>query len=411
MLEPTAKRLCEFKRWKTVKEGTVPYLDWGRGALPDSKENRNPILAYAWGKVIQLVQMIDTTTSMFAGYYECEYDIQSLWFLGESIIFISTSRKELKLLYTGYFKQGKYADVMKTRDEYLSGVTGGYSGKENPELKREVDKMDELVGQTHQVDSEKHLMTYHQTIIGRGKQLLLLGKGVITGGYLLTWNEYLEKLKNKGDWLIALSVGLEMYNGRVKGFGDIPENEEFRHESLRGILKNFLSQEIMNLLEKDKTHRNQLVQTIQTKQITRQLTHDFNSLSVIVSIEFCLGIAAIPYLFSDLLTLFEEYKIHNLFLENLEPFIKSGRFRKIPFPDEVLKKLTALYLDNNKMHILERIILFLDLSECNLTDLAFLCEKHKMFSSYIYIKTMDDDYVSSLNNNLCRKGITCLLNH
>jgi hypothetical protein len=65
----------------------------------------------------------------------------------------------------------------------------------------------------------------------------MCGKTIVRGK-LFTWREYLDhiKLKENHDWLTALKVALEIYNGELKGYAKVPDEKEIRE----GILKSFM---------------------------------------------------------------------------------------------------------------------------------------------------------------------------
>lgn len=58
-LEPSVKSLYKIERPSILKSPAVPCVSWGRGVTPNSTMDlRNyPILAVAWGPLIQLYQL------------------------------------------------------------------------------------------------------------------------------------------------------------------------------------------------------------------------------------------------------------------------------------------------------------------------------------------------------------------
>ena len=384
MLEPTPKKLINFKKFATAKETALPYLDWGRGAIPGNPENTKPILAFAWDNILQLCILGDNVHNkdnfILNGYYQSEYEIQSLCFLGEGIIAIYSSCKQIKLLYTGNFVPGQYPDLPNKGD--LVTATRLRQQLKQCELESDYKIDDELGCQMHQMDkSEKNFrMSYHKAIIVRKKQLILLGKRYITVGKLLGWNEYLEMQKDPGKFLGSLCVGLEIYLGEIKGFGDIPENKGYRETALRGYLKNYLTEGLNRMFN--------------NPGAPSKKGGDAYSIAISMSIEFCLGIKAQDYLFTDIFHLFQEYSLQDIFIQNLEPYILSAKFRNHKLPKELMETLISHYLNKKSAQAtatIERILLFVDLGECDVGHIGELCKIHKLYSAFIYIKTIRDD--------------------
>jgi WD40 repeat protein len=112
-LEPTVKILWELKRKSPIKRG-IPYIEWGRGVLPGKQEKSNLILAIAWDKVIQLVEVRDPRKGsegyILNGYYESEIEIQLMCWITDSVILTLNSRKEINILHTGRFSKGRYQE-------------------------------------------------------------------------------------------------------------------------------------------------------------------------------------------------------------------------------------------------------------------------------------------------------------
>lgn len=75
---------------------------------------KNPVLAYSWGNVIQLVVVPNVdlykTNSplLFQGYFVAESDIIYMSWIAANIILYVDSRKKITVLFTGDFEKGKY---------------------------------------------------------------------------------------------------------------------------------------------------------------------------------------------------------------------------------------------------------------------------------------------------------------
>lgn len=80
----------------------MPYLDWGLALTPVFRDKSYPVLAIAWGKVLQLGIYINFDQPLgvvqeapliqYDGYYVCEHSIDACYFLSESILFVVVNK-------------------------------------------------------------------------------------------------------------------------------------------------------------------------------------------------------------------------------------------------------------------------------------------------------------------------------
>jgi hypothetical protein len=67
-----------------------------------------------------------------------------------------------------------------------------------------------------------------------------------------TWQEYIEYVRNNGgyDWLTVLKVALEIFNGNLKGYGNVPDEKEVREAILKSYMKDLLKTSIQTVIMK-----------------------------------------------------------------------------------------------------------------------------------------------------------------
>jgi len=93
-----------------------------------------------------------------------------------------------------------------------------------------------------------------------------------------------------------------------------------------------------------------------------------------VAIEFCLNINATFFLFTEIFQIFVDNGLESKFIQNLEPFIISGQFRKEVIPESIVRKLIKFYEDKGKLKVLEKVIMQLDFSDYSRKDeLLVIC--------------------------------------
>ena len=104
---PDPSELVAIERPDYIDSQTVPYLDWGEGLSPAFRDKTYPILAIAWGRMIQLAiwvnkdQVGEKPIIEFDGFYICDgFSIDQCYFLDESLLFVLINKKEVRILYT-----------------------------------------------------------------------------------------------------------------------------------------------------------------------------------------------------------------------------------------------------------------------------------------------------------------------
>lgn len=127
---PIAKELLFIDRPDYIEMGTVPYLDWGYGLSPCFRDKSYPMLALAWGKILQLAVYLNYQQAQdsqvigpeqypqlqYDGFYICEHSIDQCFFLSESIIFVLVNKKEVRILYTQNFTPGLFDETYNLGD-------------------------------------------------------------------------------------------------------------------------------------------------------------------------------------------------------------------------------------------------------------------------------------------------------
>jgi hypothetical protein len=93
-----------------------------------------------------------------------------------------------------------------------------------------------------------------------------------------------------------------------------------------------------------------------------------------VAIEFCLSINATHFLFTEIFQIFVDNDLEKEFIQNLEPFVIAGQFRKEIIPELIIRKMIKHYEDKSNLKVLEKIIQQLDFSDYSRKDeLLVIC--------------------------------------
>lgn len=119
-LEPMVRILYKMERPAYVKEGSVPYISWGKGCLKEENSDmKNPLLAISWANIIYVfpilnIDLFDNKEAFqVKGFYYSDCDINYMSWIAPNLIVIMDSRKNFKILYSGFFEKGCYDESMK----------------------------------------------------------------------------------------------------------------------------------------------------------------------------------------------------------------------------------------------------------------------------------------------------------
>jgi hypothetical protein len=121
-MRPKIKEIFHVERPSFCKEKSLPYIDWGYGLTPSHRDQTVPIFAFAWDRFIQLFYLDETTMSIeFDGFYYSDQEINSLYFVSDSILFALMNGQEVKVLYTTKFYPGHYTFLNKQPSNEMGG--------------------------------------------------------------------------------------------------------------------------------------------------------------------------------------------------------------------------------------------------------------------------------------------------
>lgn len=169
------------------------------------------MLAVSWGTEINLLQFQsieedETRGIKLAGVFKSQEEISHLEFIGDNLILMYDYKKDMKLLFTGYFvsrnsvefaSSADYAKCILNTQVVDPDISFQICAKESSERKRPI-------------------IFYTNTInaIDTIRRVFILGYKRAYVGKLFSWKEYVEEQKEKAEWLSALSLCISLYQGK-----------------------------------------------------------------------------------------------------------------------------------------------------------------------------------------------------
>lgn len=113
-------------------------------------------------------------------------------------------------------------------------------------------------------------------------------------------------------------MALEIFNGNLKGYAQVPDEKEIREALLKPYMKDLVKTSIDTVILKFSQKGREAV------VVDGSTDYQADAIAIKVAIEFCLNIGATDFLFTEIFALFESKGLRPKLISNLEPFIISG---------------------------------------------------------------------------------------
>ena len=353
-LEPENTILLGIERPDEVHEEFLPNISLKFATGPGEDFTTDPILAIGWGTKIFLhkIKFPSPEGIQLIGTYSMDSEIKCLQLLVHDVVLTLSNSREVVILTTkGFCKLP--SDTIK--DCVLKEI---YVNRD-------------IAVQSYIKDSKnKEKYTYYNTISCFESQVFILGNKQAHKGRLLTWKECILDLSKNGDWLEALCLALDFYQGKGTKLYSVPNNKDELKKVFEGVIEKY----------------------VQADNISWEY-------KIANTIEFCVGIESTDFLFNFFYDYFvdEGKGQENLkqFIDVVEPFILNGEIYKIP--TIILGKILNFYLINKKAFMIEKIVLQLDSSCLNPQFIFPICEEFLLTSAYIYMSISISEFTKPID--------------
>ena len=391
LIEPFINLLCDFENPDKNALVKVPDVSFGIGCEPKTENvgfvnqimspdedeviNNVTMLAISWDKIIRIYSLsIDEEGSIAllnegkpCGYFLNTYEISRIGFISSSIIYFFDTQKQLKIFNTALIHSGDFNPENKKAQEYSTKALIEDGNVIDPKILAED-------------ISNKGLRqySYRNFILGTEKSIFLLCKGAFYKGKLLNYEECINKVAGQNNWMDALCIGLDIYRGTLTSFPDIPPSDKERKAALTPFLEDILIQYIDKTLKKDTGMTGDLNFRV------KENSEIFNK-TMVIAIEFSIGIKDINFLYSFILANFDAYQ--DKFLRNIEPFIFSDILKTEKIKEELLTGLFAAYCTRREIGLLSHLYPHLDYESINIDFVKNVALGQNLFTTLIYINS------------------------
>ena len=354
----------------------VPDISFGWGCEPlendvdnavmklDDIQRQNQILlAVSWSQVIRIYSMNIKGEDMILNGEgaKCHFINNSpvirLGFISPSVIYFFDKNGEIKIINTSYMQYGEYHQEKK--GEFI------YNKRALVEEGKIIDK--DLIKINVDNFGKRELLCYRYFINNMSKCIYLCTENGFYLGKVLNFEDCVLNL-TKEDWIAALSLTIDIHQGSITSFPDIPLQKQQRIKVLKPFIVSLLEKYISdNLDEKNKIEEKDIIKCIN------------------VVIEFCIGIKDSEFLFKNAEKSFRKKGKSNLFYKLLEPFIFNDLLINENISEESLISLYTTYKSNKSLPILQHLLTHLNYNCLFSSTIKKIAFKDNLFSLMILL--------------------------
>ena len=281
-----------------------------------------------------------------------------LGFISPSIIYFFDKNAEIKIINTAYTQYGDYHQEKK--GEFI------YNKKALVEEGKIIDK--NLLKINISNEPYKQLLCYRYFINNMSKCIYLCTENGFYLGKVLNFEDCILNVV-KEDWLGALSLTIDIHQGNISSFPDIPLIRSQRIKLLKPFITSLLEKYINdNLPDNNKP--------VDEKDLIKCIN---------VVIEFCIGIKEIEFLFKNGENSFRKKGKNDLFYKLLEPFIFNDLLINELISEDSLISLYTSYKSSKSLTILQHLFTHLNYICLNTSTIKKIAFKENLFTLMILI--------------------------
>ena len=359
----------------------VPDISFGWGCPPlefNDLENQGIetirentiILAVTWSNVISLYSMrIQGEDIVLNGegpisYFVNDSPVVRLGFVSPSIIYFFNETGMIKIMNTAFTTYGEYKKEDKECNIYNKTA-----------LVDEGKVIDEdLISLDVSNDDKIKKNCYRYYINNMNKRIFLLTKNGFILGKVLNFQDCIDNLVKENNWFGAMCLGIDIYQGNITSFPDVPIDRKERYKFLSPYLIELLNKYIDENMKENKESN----ETNEEKH--KKLIKCMN-----VTIEFCIGIKDVNYLLRNVEETFKAKGKIDLFYKLLEPFIFNDLLSQEDLTEDSLIALFTTYKGNNELSLLSHLFSHFNLKCLSNSTIKKIAFKEHLYSIMILI--------------------------
>ena len=396
---------------KNIDTTPVPYLpclSWGWSLVSGGGHSITPILARAWGCCLQFLRASsppssednsnnedDATVWPAFGTHD-EFDasapVVSLNWLGKRSLVYLTITNEFIIIDTVIMTMQERLDFSQMKLIYAEFA---------------LNRPPSASSSNFRPPNSSGCTTFMNSIRSSDNRLLVMCQGEIKEITALEMRQQIMSLEDGGQWLEALALALDHYEGSIKSQEDNQRSDEpsstltivdviTRSDSSHLTEDEIWMAELLMrylILAIDNAPDSTVGQSINPNRLNLAESH-FEMLSG-VCLEFCIITKRLDLLFGPIFRCFYEARFINVFLDVMETYVLHDKLKYIA--PEAMVLYVAHCSDMKDLSMVERCLLHM---QCNLMDfdsILSLLKKHGLYTGLFHVYSSGlDDFVSPL---------------
>ena len=346
--------------------------------LDEQLRENNILLAVSWGNIITLYSMkiqdedIVLNNDGPISYFVNNSPVVRLGFVSASIIYFFDEQGTIKIMNTAFTQYGEYNKESSNNE---------YNKKALVDEGKIIDSNLISVDVSNNPNNKNYCYRYF--INNMNKRIFLLTKTGFHLGKVLNFDDCIQNLVQENNWFGAMCLGIDIYQGNITSFPDVPISMNERSKFLSPYLIELLNKYIDFNLKDNKEDKEKENAEEQKKRLINCIN---------VTIEFCIGMKDIDYLLKNVEETFKAKGKIDLFYKLLEPFIFNDLLSQENLSEDSLIALYTTYKGNNELSLLSHIFSHFNfncLSNSTIKKIAF---KENLFSLMILIFSNSNNY-------------------
>ena len=382
------ENLFDFKKPDYLRDYYISDCAFGLGIKPSTNESSDYddediqiLLLISWEKVIYLhvMPVLDNkvTYPLLLGYYVNNVEIIRIGFLNLSSIYLIDKEGNFKILDTRRFNQG----VISIHKELLYPIVPINNSKaELQEVLQLKGIMKQIYLKIGDVDKETYFYSILNNYTKDESSVCILTDNQIYYQQLIDYQKYLKDLQKKDNWMGLLILGINIYKGKMAALNGIPFKKKDRKKTIGEYLQDLISQFLFTNDGSQQALNNSKNNYFDPNQEKARIEKNME-----ITIEFCIEIDSINYLFDKILKIYESKKYKDIFLSKLESFILCDKFKNFDIPEEIILDIIKLYESKKQFDVLGQILIHFNIKSIDKPNIRQKIQNLFLASPMIYI--------------------------
>ncbi|KAK4700735.1 vacuolar protein sorting-associated protein 8, partial [Phenoliferia sp. Uapishka_3] len=352
------------------------------GGKPVTEVGEDPLLAFAWGRVVRLVKMRRESSKDPAKgekepvkIMELEFVEVEGWESDGSVLGLQWYSERILFVLTPH-----HVDVydILTRQRLGRG----------PHNIRNIVSHDHYASAFDTTRPAEDSLAYSSSFKSHKRKLFILTLADLRVGAVLSWADRILALMQPGTILDAIDVATSYLEGLIDASTiALPNDPAARREAVEPKLREILGASVEFVFSEERLRDG-------SHNDAEAMQRLFSGL-VGTCVRACLVLGDIEWLFDELYERYETNGIEGIFLQRIEPFVLSGSVHALP--PSVSQRLIAIHEDRGQYEAAQRIIWHVDPEYLDINQALGLCQRHKLYDALIYVYTRSmHDYVAPL---------------